>query len=91
MDEIAKVFHNLHPSFKKRPCPSFWVPVKFPMKLTGRQCGGVGDGSLARDFGPGSGKCDACHGERLIQPPPGAFLLESENHGKSGGNSHGFD
>ena len=36
-----------------------------------RQCGGVGDGSLQRDFGPGSGKCDVCHGERLIQPPPG--------------------
>ena len=36
-----------------------------------RHCGGFGDGSVPGTFGPGTGRCDVCHGERFIQPPPG--------------------
>ena len=38
-----------------------------------RHCGGFGDGSVPGTFGPGTGRCDVCHGERFIQPPPGGF------------------
>ncbi|CAK8987978.1 Uncharacterized protein SCF082_LOCUS1192 [Durusdinium trenchii] len=38
-----------------------------------RQCGGVGDGSWWKDVVMGSGRCDLCHGERVLQPPPGGF------------------
>lgn len=59
----------LAPSVGARPSPIF--QGRRPRGC--RACGGGGDGALASDFFPGSGKCDCCKGTGLIRPPPGGF------------------
>eukprot|EP00930_Biecheleria_cincta_P092809 TRINITY_DN8285_c0_g1_i2.p1 TRINITY_DN8285_c0_g1~~TRINITY_DN8285_c0_g1_i2.p1 ORF type:complete len:370 (+),score=58.98 TRINITY_DN8285_c0_g1_i2:78-1187(+) len=59
----------LAPTVGSRPSPIF--QGRRPRGC--RACGGGGDGALASDFFPGSGKCDTCRGTGLIRPPPGGF------------------
>jgi len=59
----------LAPKVGSRPSPIF--QGRRPRGC--RACGGGGDGALASDFFPGSGKCETCKGTGLIRPPPGGF------------------
>lgn len=55
-----------------------------------RHCGGFGDGSVPGTFGPGTGRCDVCHGERFIQPPPGRGGRVEGWQGVDGSSSWGW-